>query len=1188
MSLRRNRKPSESSSSEKAVPGFGDFGLYMHQKKQKLKDQDKERDIIAEPDLPKIFNGLRIHINGYTDVSLQELKSIILRYGGEYEHYYSKSDVYSPLLLHSISTDVVKPDWILDCVKHMTLLPWWQYRLIEDRLPSQKQLTFAKPNLQESRNQESQSTAISLAVPADFTISDSPPADLLASVTAVSNDANVDTGALSFNLSNSSEPNKPEHDDSLQTAASERPISPNQTMDSEQQSINPDLRSEWARKNTSIAPDFLSKFFAQSRLHHLSAWKQELKAITSPIRKSLAAKSALRRTSRTTKTIMHIDMDCFFASVALRDRPWLKDKPVGISHAGNSAINGMSDVASCNYVARGFGVRNGMTIGRAKSLCPKLMLLPYEFDKYRAVSKDLNDILQEYADDLQAVSCDEAYIDVSSHMTERNKGQEVSLAHEIRKKIFDKTGCHASVGIGSSLLLARMATHKAKPNDAYYLPDDEVKTFLDPLPADNLPGVGWHLSDKLENMGIKTCADLRKVSKEVLKSELGNKKGETLFNFVRGIDDRQLNESTARKSVGAEVNWGIRFEEQSQVDKFMVELSEEVSRRLNEVNCKAKQLTLKIKRKSPDAPDPRKTLGHGICDSLSKSVNLFVATDDSKLIAKECISMLKSMKIPPVDLRGIGIQTTKLDEGGVGAKGQRSLFEFSKKESHEKAHVRTGDQSSVEDFKARWSVEVKSRDDTLNSGTATKGQRMMFEFSKKEMNEGVTLPKVQNITEGSEAPPPMKDVVDIVNRSDEISRPKQPTTLTKAVEKSIPDIDPSTFAELPSDIQNEIARIYNIQVQDLLREKPKSPIRSPSPLHQHSNVAGPSKQPPHQLSDDDSLPDVVEVASSQEQGQIDGSVYHELPPEIQKEYASQYRRRKGKSKIADNTTKPQNSEITTIFPEDSAHELEKYQLSSVTVEDTPKTNVDSITFSQIDPSFLSALPQNIRLELQVSYKRPALAPSPPKKPSKISPNSKRKRQLKKPAGRLNTSFTLTQKWGRDIDELDGVDEGIDKEYLQALPSDIRREVIKSIQLEQETKKRKEQTITAETIIHEVKNSHHRHEPTGATIQPSIPSFFGRTTVPEVRKLMKQWVSSSANPCDLDADSNPSDEDTQFIVNYFISLIESKQLEMVRLLLLYLRRLTSNCSHAWQSMTEHVVQEVQKNVVKFYGDVKLML
>jgi DNA repair protein REV1 len=235
---------------------------------------------------------------------------------------------------------------------------------------------------------------------------------------------------------------------------------------------------------------------------------------------------------------MHVDMDCFFASIAVRNRPHLADKPIAVTHSsgGNTST---ADIASCNYMAREFGIKNGMNLGDARRLCGDLVTCPYEFDDYDKASRNLYGILMEYARDVQAVSCDEALIDVGHRVgDEEILVEAVMIAEEIRERVKAVTGCVASVGIGANILLAKVATRKAKPDGVFFLGNGDFNDVLGPCAVRELPGVGRMIEKKLGE-GV-TCEELVGRTLKDLQGVCGGMIGMTLYNYVRGVDEREL------------------------------------------------------------------------------------------------------------------------------------------------------------------------------------------------------------------------------------------------------------------------------------------------------------------------------------------------------------------------------------------------------------------------------------------------------------------------------------------------------------------------------------------------------------------------------------------------------------------------------------------------------------------------
>ncbi|XP_030614720.1 DNA repair protein REV1 [Archocentrus centrarchus] len=481
----------------------------------------------------------------------------------------------------------------------------------------------------------------------------------------------------------------------------------------------------------------ISEFYSRSRLHQISTWrngfseyvnelhsKRKVAGGTSFPGKERLRKSVAQRSIDTQGTsapvgfrscILHVDMDCFFVSVGIRNRPDLKGKPVAVTsnrgqgrgpvrpganpqleleyyqkkythpqresaedeihttpsqESPDSHSNGveqdavalsMAEIASCSYEARQAGVRNGMFFGKAKQLCPALQSVPYDFEAYKEVALIMYEILASYTHDIEALSCDEVLIDGSALLAEVGASPE-DLAKAIRADIKEKTGCCASVGMGSNILLARLATRKAKPDGQYFLKSEEVDDFIRDLPVTSLPGVGPVMGRKLGLMGVWSCGDLQQVSLSQLQKKFGPRTGQTLFRFCRGLDDRPVRYEKERKSVSAEMNYNIRFNRVDEAECFLTNLSMEVQKRLQEAGLRGRRVTLKVMVRKIGAPlEPAKYGGHGICDHLAKTVMLTQSTDSGQLIAAAVIKLFHAMKVQVQDLRGVGIQVQLLE-----------------------------------------------------------------------------------------------------------------------------------------------------------------------------------------------------------------------------------------------------------------------------------------------------------------------------------------------------------------------------------------------------------------------------------------------------------------------------------------------------------------------------------------------
>ncbi|GFR48077.1 hypothetical protein Agub_g9915, partial [Astrephomene gubernaculifera] len=298
------------------------------------------------------------------------------------------------------------------------------------------------------------------------------------------------------------------------------------------QALAAELRAAHDRgppRSTRNDPRFMETFFRSSRLHFIGTWKTRIEALMAEVEAGAPAPAPYSK--GTERVILHVDMDCFFASVAAVGRPELAGRPLAVCHS-NSA-RGTSEVSSANYLARSSGVCADMFISEARRRCPQLVVVPYEFDKYQAVSEQVYRILMSYTALVQPISCDEAFLDVTGLAPDPEQ-----LASRLRAEIAHKTACTASAGIGPNMLVARLATKRAKPNGQFRVTRGSVLDFMGDLNVDQLPGVGWSLSSKLQTLGITSVRQLWATSRTLLQRQLGAKLGADLWAHAHGVDER--------------------------------------------------------------------------------------------------------------------------------------------------------------------------------------------------------------------------------------------------------------------------------------------------------------------------------------------------------------------------------------------------------------------------------------------------------------------------------------------------------------------------------------------------------------------------------------------------------------------------------------------------------------------------
>lgn len=637
----------------KRAGNYLDFSEYMSMKENKLRAQFECPEVTSD-----IFNGVCIHVNGSTSPPLSVLRDLILKHGGAFEQYFHRDRVTHFICTHVAKAKlnnfiqrsrgkikVMKPEWIVDSIKAGKLLDEFDYRVY----------------LQEDSNQNSLHKYFGKDVDSKIEIeSDTSDEELIEDI---ENDQN-------FKDSDSDSSNEITEDfalDGIELLADMMDFEDDGTID-EKDSIDasqfhsiPSLDTK-----TSADPDFLVEYYKNSRLHHLSTWREELKTYALSLMKS---KNNLHKQAKATindRIIMHVDLDCFFVSVSLLSHPQ-KDElincPIAVSHARNdnsNVVDSSADISSCNYIARGFGLKNGMYIREAMKLCPELKIISYDFDNYKKVARRFYEILSESADELQAVSCDEAYLEILDHSLNPEH-----VANDLRDRIRKECFVEASVGIGPNMLIARMATRIAKPSGQFFVKNSEIESFMANQLIKDLPGVGSSILSKLPKNMIK-CSDLsNSITLNDLQTKLGYSIGLGLFQKLRGQDDRPVSPESDRKSVGSEVSWGVRFSSMAQCRRFLDEMAKEVWQRMTDAfssisEPRPRKIQIKLHRRQEGSGASKKRLGRGICDVFhrSKQFPRGITSEASFLTEVWTIfelEMIKRLKTIIDDIRGIGI-----------------------------------------------------------------------------------------------------------------------------------------------------------------------------------------------------------------------------------------------------------------------------------------------------------------------------------------------------------------------------------------------------------------------------------------------------------------------------------------------------------------------------------------------------
>ncbi|AOE49903.1 DNA polymerase IV [Kangiella sediminilitoris] len=314
--------------------------------------------------------------------------------------------------------------------------------------------------------------------------------------------------------------------------------------------------------------------------------------------------------TQTSRKIIHVDMDCFYAAIEMRDDPLLRKAAVAVG--GSPDKRGV--IATCNYEARSYGVHSAMASAHAKRLCPNLIIVPPNFDKYRHDSKVIRSIFSKYTPLIEPLSLDEAYLDVSD--SEHYKGSATYIAQAIRHEIHKELNLTASAGIAPNKFLAKVASDWEKPNGQFVITPDEVDAFMLELPVKKIPGVGKKTSEKLHNMGVYNCADLQKLELLDLTRKFGSF-GQNLYYLARGIDNRPVITHYPRKSLSVENTYDrdlYTLEDcQDQLPRLMETLKHRLAR--SNIDSPVNKLFVKVKFSDFSATTVEKT-SFGVNDDL--------------------------------------------------------------------------------------------------------------------------------------------------------------------------------------------------------------------------------------------------------------------------------------------------------------------------------------------------------------------------------------------------------------------------------------------------------------------------------------------------------------------------------------------------------------------------------------------
>ena len=301
-----------------------------------------------------------------------------------------------------------------------------------------------------------------------------------------------------------------------------------------------------------------------------------------------AVRSASMTRTRSSEPILHVDLDAFYASVESLKDPSLAGKPVVVGGAGTRGV-----VMSASYEARGFGIRSAMPAVRARRLCPDAIFVPPDFESYKAHSNRFREILLAVTPLVEPISLDEAFLDVSGALL--LFGEPEAIARKVRREVQDGIGVRCSVGVAPTKLVAKLASAGAKPDGMVVVRADDVHTYLDPLPVRALWGVGEKTAETLGRLGVRTVGDLGRTPVGVLARLMGEQHAQDLRDLARGVDDRTVVPYEAPKSVSHEETFDRDLDDQRELLREVLSLSQRVAARLREDGFRARTVTLKIR-----------------------------------------------------------------------------------------------------------------------------------------------------------------------------------------------------------------------------------------------------------------------------------------------------------------------------------------------------------------------------------------------------------------------------------------------------------------------------------------------------------------------------------------------------------------------------------------------------------------
>ena len=343
----------------------------------------------------------------------------------------------------------------------------------------------------------------------------------------------------------------------------------------------------------------------------------------------------------TSASILHVDMDAFFASVAERDNPELKGKAVVIGMGARGVVS------AANYEARKFGIHSAMPVSRARRLAPHAIFLPVDMARYQEVSSHVMEIFESFTPWVEPVSVDEAFLDVSG--VQRLLGSPREIATAIRAKVESQEGITCSVGIAPSKFIAKLASQHCKPNGMLEITADRILTFLHPLPIQAMWGVGPKTAETLERLGLRTIEDIAKLPRATLIRALGQASGASLYELAWGRDYRDVTPHDAEKSISSAETFPQDLDDPTQILTEFLRLTERSSARLRDKDLFARTVSIKVR--------------FADFTTINRSKTLALPIDGTQEIYEVVKGLYEALRIERARLRLVGVSFENLSSG---------------------------------------------------------------------------------------------------------------------------------------------------------------------------------------------------------------------------------------------------------------------------------------------------------------------------------------------------------------------------------------------------------------------------------------------------------------------------------------------------------------------------------------------